>query len=183
MNSNRVFVAVIKWDQRMKWLLIVPAMLVAIVVVMVLVGLMLPKGHRVTRVARFRESPDVIFAAITGPQDWRGVTKTELANDGGPRQWREESGRRSITFEEVTSDPPRLYRSRIADKDLPFSGTWTWEIAATGDGCTCRITEDGEVSNPAFRFMSRFVFGYAKSAVDYLNALGKKFNETVNVEE
>lgn len=167
----------------MKWLLIVPLSLVAVIVVMALVGLMLPKAHHVTRAARFRQSPDAVFAAITGPQDWRGVKKTELTADGGPRRWREESGRHAITFEEVTSDPPRLYRSRIADKNLPFSGTWTWEITATENGCTCRITEDGEISNPVFRFMSRFIFGYTKSAVDYLNALGRKFNETVTVEE
>jgi hypothetical protein len=168
----------------MKWLLLVAAAIVALMLILVLVGLMLPKAHRATRIARFKQSPDAVFAAITGPQDWRpGITVSELPSDGGPRRWRELSRHGSITFEEAASDPPRLYRSRIADKDLPFSGTWTWEITATEEGCTCRITEDGEVSNPVFRFMSRFVFGYTQTIDDYLNALGRKFNQPVKIEQ
>ncbi len=87
-----------------------------------------------------------------------------------------------ITFEEASCDPPRLYRSRIADKKLPFAGTWTWEIAATQDGCTCRITEEGEVYNPVFRFVGTFIIAHTKTIDDYLDALGKKFGERVKIE-
>ncbi|MGA2583388.1 MAG: SRPBCC family protein [Tepidisphaeraceae bacterium] len=166
----------------MRWLLFVGMAIGVIVLVVVLVGLMLPKSHRATRMAEFKQCPEGVFATITGSQDWRGVTKIELPSDDGLRRWREQSGNRSITFEEAVSDPPRLYRSRIADKNLPFSGTWTWEITATGDGCACRITEYGEVYNLIFRIMSRFVFGYTKTIDDYLNALGRKFNEPVKIE-
>jgi Polyketide cyclase / dehydrase and lipid transport len=167
----------------MKWILFVAAGIVGLAMIVALIGLMLPKAHRATRMARFRETPEAIFAAITEPQDWRGVIKFDLPPDAGPRKWREQSGRRSITFEEAASDPPRLYRSRIIDKNLPFSGTWTWEITATEDGCTCRITEDGEVSNPVFRFVGRFILGHTRSIDAYLNALGKKFGEQVRIEE
>ena len=167
----------------MKWLRLATAAIIGLVLIVVLIGLMLPRAHRATRVARFAQPPAAIFAAITGPQDWRGVDKFDLPPDGGPRRWREQSGRRSITFEEAASDPPRLYRSRIADKNLPFSGTWTWEITPTENGCTCRITEDGEVSNPIFRFVSRFVIGQTRTIDAYLNALGKKFGQPVKIEE
>jgi hypothetical protein len=167
----------------MKWLLYIPAALVVLLLITTLIGLMLPEAHHATRAARFRQSPDEIFAAITGPQDWRGVTVSELPRDGGPRRWREQSGHHAITFEEIASDPPRLYRSRIIDKNLPFSGTWTWEITATNDGCTCRITEDGQVHNPFFRFVSRFILGHTKTIDDYLNALGKKFDEPIKIIE
>jgi hypothetical protein len=166
----------------MRWLILIAVAMVAVVLVVVLVGLMLPRSHRVTRMARFGQTPEAIFAAVIGPQDWRGVTVTELASDGGARRWREQSGHRSITFEEAASDRPRLYRSRIADKNLPFSGTWTWEITATADGCICRITEEAEISNPAYRFMGQLIFGYTRTIDDYLNALGKKFNEPVKIE-
>jgi hypothetical protein len=167
----------------MKWVLIIVAGIVGLVLLMALIGLMLPKGHRATRMARFRQPPEAVYAAITGPQDWRaGVTVTELATSGGPRRWREQSGRWGITFEEAAADPPRLYRSRIADQNAPFSGTWTWEIARAPDGCTCRITEEGQVSNPIFRFLSRFVIGQTKSIDAYLNALGRKFDQPVQIE-
>jgi Polyketide cyclase / dehydrase and lipid transport len=167
----------------MRWLLLIASVFLLLVLAVVLVGLLLPKAHRATRMAHFGQPPEVLFAAITGSQDWRGVTKTELPPDGGLRRWKEQSGRRAITFEEVASDPPRLYRSRIADKNLPFSGTWTWEIAPTADGCTCRITEEGEVSNPIFRFISQVILGQTRTIDDYLTALGKKFDQPVKIEE
>jgi hypothetical protein len=40
-----------------------------------------------------------------------------------------------------------------------------------------RITENGEVGNPVFRFMARFVFGYTATIDTYLIALGQKFGE------
>jgi hypothetical protein len=166
----------------MKWVLIIAGAIIGVLVLVVIVGLLLPKSHRATRMARFNQPPEAIFAAITGPQDWRGVTKVELAPENGVRRWREDSGRWSITFEEAESDPPRLYRSRIADPNLPFSGTWTWEIAATDSGCSCRITEEGEVKNPIFRFVSRFIMGQTRTIDTYLNALGRKFNEPVTIE-
>jgi hypothetical protein len=168
----------------MKWALYIAAAIVGVIILVALIGLALPKAHRATRMARFRQSPQTVFALITGPQDWRpGITKWEqLPPDSGPRKWRQESQGRSITFEETACDPPRLYRLQIADRNLPFSGTWTWEITPTEDGCTCRITEEGEVFNPIFRFMSRFIFGQTRTIVDYLNAMGKKFNEPVKIE-
>jgi hypothetical protein len=156
--------------------------LAAVIVLIVFIGLLLPKAHRATRSAFFHQPPEAIFAAITGPQDWRGVVKTELSSPAAPRQWREQSGRNSITFEEAASDPPRLYRSRIVDKNLPFGGTWTWEITPAEGGCVCRITEDGEIYNPVFRFVSRFILGQTKTIDDYLNALGKKFGAAVAIE-
>ncbi len=39
------------------------------------------------------------------------------------------------------------------------------------------ITENGEIYNPFFRFMARFVFGYTVTMETYLKALGKKFSE------
>jgi hypothetical protein len=168
----------------MKWILFIAAGIVVLILVVVLIGLALPKAHRATRMARFSQPPEVVFAAITGPQDWRpGITRVELPPEAGVRRWREQSSHGAITFEEMACDPPRLYRSRIADKNLPFTGTWTYEITPTKEGCTCRITEEGEVSNPIFRFVSQLILGHTKTIDEYLNAMGKKFNEGVKIED
>ena len=55
---------------------------------------------------------------------------------------------------------PSLLVARIADPKLPFGGTWTYRIAPAAGGSDLTITEDGEVYNVFFRFMSRFVFGH-----------------------
>ena len=49
---------------------------------------------------------------------------------------------------------------------------------ATGEqNAIWTITENGEIYNPFFRFMARFVFGYTATMETYLKALGKKFGE------
>jgi hypothetical protein len=45
-----------------------------------------------------------------------------------------------------------------------------------------RITEDGYVSNPLFRFMARFVFGYTSTVDSYMKSLGEKFGEQVTLQ-
>jgi hypothetical protein len=167
----------------MRWIYIAVAVPIGIILLIALIGLMLPKSHRATRMAHFKQPSEQIFAAITGSQDWRtGVTREDLPPDGGPRRWREQTRHGVITFEEAASDPPRLYRSRIADKNLPYAGTWTWEITPTADGCTCRITEEGEVFNPIFRFAGRFIIGHTRTIEVYLSDLGRKFAQTVTTE-
>jgi hypothetical protein len=72
---------------------------------------------------------------------------------------------------------------RIADDKLPFGGTWTYEIAPTAEGSTLRITENGFVGNPIFRFMSKFVMGQASTMETYLRSLAKKFGEEPRIGE
>lgn len=87
-----------------------------------------------------------------------------------------------IAFELLEATPPRRLATRIADKSLPFGGTWTFEIAPEGVGSEVRITEDGEIYNVIFRFMARFIFGYTTSIETYLRDLGAKFGEPVAIE-
>jgi hypothetical protein len=59
---------------------------------------------------------------------------------------------------------------QIANPALPFGGTWTYEVRPTPHGSTLTITEDGEIYNPLFRVMARFVFGYEGTMAAYLAA-------------
>jgi hypothetical protein len=47
---------------------------------------------------------------------------------------------------------------------------------------TLRITEDGEIRNPIFRFVARFFLGYTATMEAYLRDLGRRFGETVQPE-
>ena len=80
-----------------------------------------------------------------------------------------------MTYEVGQADPPRKLVTRIADPHLPFGGTWTYEIVAGAEsGSTLTITENGEVYNPFFRFISRYVMGYTATMDRYLQALQTK---------
>jgi hypothetical protein len=47
------------------------------------------------------------------------------------------------------------------------------------DGTRVTITERGFVTNPIYRVMSRFVFGYHGAQEDFLRALGRWFGQDV----
>ena len=82
-----------------------------------------------------------------------------------------------MTYEVVESDPPQNLVTRIAEANLPFGGTWTYDITPAADGAsTLTMTENGEVYNPIFRFMSRYVMGYTATMDRYLQALQKKLS-------
>jgi hypothetical protein len=168
----------------MKWALIAICVLAALIAAMAAIGAMLPKGHRATRKARFKQKPETIYTAISGRPDWRSDLKGfgNLPDKDGRKQWWEESQGHRITYELVEDLPPTRRVTRIADKSLPFGGTWTLEIAPEAGGVALRVTEDGEVYNVIFRFMSRFVFGQTGSIERFLKDLGKKFGEQVEIE-
>jgi hypothetical protein len=78
----------------------------------------------------------------------------------------------------VESVPPKRHVTRISDPSLPFGGTWTWELNPTGDGgCEVRLTEDGFVTNPVFRFISHFFIGHHSSMDTYLKHLTAKLGD------
>lgn len=160
--------------------LIVVAVIVVLVVVVVLVGYLLPKGHSASREATFPVSAERLFAVITTPADfpaWRSdVKRVEiLPAEGGRAQHREFGSNGAIRFRELRSIPNRELVNEIADRDLPFGGRWTFVLTPAGAGSTTlRITEDGEIYNPVFRVVARFLIGYHKSLERYLADLGKR---------
>ena len=96
--------------------------------------------------------------------------------------FRETSDQGALTMEVMENQAPVRRVTRIADKNLPFGGTWTYVITATPEGSMLSITEAGEVYNPIFRFMSRFVFGHTRTMESYLTSLGDKFGEKITPE-
>lgn len=172
----------------MKYVLVALAVIVGLVLVVVVVGAFLPKQHHVTRAARFPQPPEAIWTAMTNYQEfplWRSNVKSveAIPSTNNLSAWREiDNHGGSLPMQTLEVDPPSRLVTEIADKNLPFGGTWTTEITRTDGGCIVRITEDGEVRNPIFRFMSRFVLGLTATMETYLRDLGKKFGETVQVE-
>jgi hypothetical protein len=164
----------------MKWVLISVAVLIVVVAAVAVIGAMLPKNHLATRSSRFKQPPQAVWQAITGPPDWRPDIRgfETLPVRDGHRTWKEtDKHGQAITYESVKETPPNRLVTRIADPALPFGGTWTQEIASEQGGCVVKITEAGEIYNPIFRFMARFVFGYSGTIDAYMKALHAKFGD------
>ena len=171
----------------MKWVYIIAGGLAALIALVVAIGFFLPQGHLASREATYRQSPDAIWAVLTDVANaggWRsGLTQVEvLPPQGGNPVWREtwKDGTK-VTFESVEQARPSRLVNRIVDKDLPFGGRWIFELAPATGGTRVKVTEEGEVYNPIFRFVSHFFMSQTASIDDYLKALGRKFGEDVTI--
>jgi hypothetical protein len=162
----------------MRITLVIIGVLVAAVAIAALVGWSLPVKHRASREATFAAPPATVYDAITRVEDypaWRSKVKSVVVMPStDKRSFRESGGNGDILYVIEEEDAPRRIVTRIADDKLPFGGTWTYELTPAGNGTTLRITEDGEVYNPIFRFMSRFVLGHTATIDAYLADLGKR---------
>jgi uncharacterized protein YndB with AHSA1/START domain len=162
----------------MKWLLFALLVVVSTVIIVLVVGWMLPVSHVASRSASLNATPETVWRTITDVDafpTWRsGVRKVErLPDRNGHQVWAEDGTTGRITLAVERSEPPHTLVTRIADPDLPFGGTWTYRITPTANGCTLTITENGEIYNPVFRAMARFVFGYESTMAAYLDGLKK----------
>ena len=172
----------------MKIMLGIVAVLVGTVVLILVIGWLLPQKHVAARAISLRQKPDAVFALISdfkSAPTWRSdVQEVEvLPATGGNTQFQEKGKNGILTMEVVELSPPTRMVTRIADKSLPFGGTWIFEISPTADGCRLNITEQGEIYNPIFRFVSRLFLGYEGSLNSYLQNVGSKFGENVAPEE
>ena len=152
--------------------LIVLILLILVCAVFV-VGWRLPVEHRAVREASISAPPESVFALIDRPAEyprWRSdVKRVELlpAVDGHS-QFREVGSNGAILYRIEQSTPPSRLVTRIADPKLPFGGTWTYDVIPGGTSTTLRISENGEVYNPMFRFVSRYLIGETRTIDRYL---------------
>jgi uncharacterized protein YndB with AHSA1/START domain len=146
--------------------------------IVVLIGVALPVKPVATRGAVFHQPPEAIWQAITDDQNfpsWRTTVKRiePLPSANGLFAWREiDAHGNSLPMEAVAAQPPARLVTRMVGTNLPFGGTWTYEITPVSGGTQLRITENGEVDNP-------FIMGENPTMDTYLRALGAKFGEPV----
>jgi len=156
---------------------------VLLVLVVIFVGTLLPKKHVVARKISLHRSPAEVFSFISDFQSepsWRRDVQLVVMQPtkAGLVGFVEKSKNGSIAMEVRVSNPPQRLVTEIADKSLPFGGVWIFDIAPDPQGCTLQITERGEIYNPFFRFVSRFILGYKKTMDTYLEDVANTFHES-----
>jgi hypothetical protein len=166
----------------LKLFLFIVGILVLSILTIVAVGYTLPVQHVAARAIMLRQKPEPVFALISDFKNepaWRSdVQQVEMLSDqDGHTRFREKSAHGAITMMVVESVPPQRLVTEIEGKDLPFGGRWIFEVSPTASGCRLNITERGEVYNPVFRFMSKFMIGYTGTMDKYLRNVAEKFGE------
>ena len=168
----------------MRVVLWIIGVLVSLVALVFVTGLMLPKTHTASVRAYYNQPPRQIFDAILDVEhapSWRtGLDSVRiLSGDMRPLKWQEISSFGTMTYVLEEVEPPVRLVSRIADTTQGFGGKWTYEIQPATDGSVVVITENGQVNNPLFRFMSRFVFGHYRTLEQFARDLGRKFGQEI----
>jgi hypothetical protein len=150
------------------------AALIIIVVLIVAVGWMLPVRHQASRTVTLDRSSAEVYAAIRDVEAyprWRSdLERVELidARSTLPRFREVSADSGTLTMAIVEDLAPSKLVTRIDEAGLPFGGTWTFVVESTHEGARLTITEDGDVYNPMFRFVSRFVLGHHRTIDRYL---------------
>jgi uncharacterized protein YndB with AHSA1/START domain len=144
-------------------------------------GSRLPVAHEASREREYAYSVDRVYQAIATPKNyprWRtGVQRVDLLPDSGQRKRFKEialDGEMTYVIEENV--PNQRFVTTIADTGQAYGGSWTYELAPSGKGTSVRITENGEVYNPIFRFISKYVMGHTRSIDRFLSDLGKRLD-------
>ena len=161
----------------MKMIVIIVAVIVLVIAVVYLVGYFMPVKHQAIYTVKLKSAPPAVWTVITDRHHfpvWRkGLKKAEVHDQ---KRWTEISGDGTIDYEEDSAIPNQIMVTRIANKNLPFGGSWTFELKPDNGGTQLTITENGEVYNPIFRFMSKYVFGHTATIRQFANDLSKKLN-------
>ena len=163
----------------MRWIIWIVAGIALVAFIVVAAGYSLPKARSVTRVAQVAQPPNDVYSLLSDVDrypTWRPAVKAldrQPDRDGRPA-WTETVSGMQIPLYFERMERPTLLVARIAGPSLPFGGTWTYRIAPAAGGSAVTITEDGEVYNPVFRFMSRFVFGHYATLDEFVKNLEAK---------
>jgi len=169
----------------MKWALLIVGSLVGLLLVIAVIGAMLPRDHVATMTATIAGAPDKVWAVLTDVATyptWRSEVRKVDVLSTAPLTWKEHTTQGDMTLATEIFEPPSRMVGRIQDRNMPFGGAWEYRITPVdGDPGKSRvtITERGWVSNPVFRFMSRFVIGHYSTLDSYLKSLGRKFGTDV----
>lgn len=164
------------------WLLAALGAVLGLILLLVLVGMFLPREHTARASIELAASPERVWAVVSdfaGAARWRPDLESVRLETvpGGPIRFVETSDEGEIPFEVVAQDPPRRQVVRVIDDGLPFGGSWTWELVPMGTGTGVTLTEDGFTRNPVYRAMGLVFFRPTESIARYLRALATALGE------
>lgn len=169
-----------------KALLVVGGVLVVVIRAVLVIGFLTPEEHQASRTLKTKQSPQVIWDVLNdhaNEQKWRDdvASVTSVGERNGKQIWQENyKDGNTIQLATTESKPPTRMVREIAEEG-PFSGRWEIDITSTPEGSNVTITEIGKVSNPIFRFVSKYVIGHTSQMTKYLTNLAKRFGEPPDI--
>ena len=143
-----------------------------------LIGLALPKERVVTRTGQFPIAPEVLYRIITDNNDWKYRTNLKdlviLKDDEGMQVWDEYTEDGSVIRFTTREKIPETFYSFDMESKL-FTGYWeaTFKLAEDG-GSIFTATEHIRVKNPFVKTLYYLFFNVGKLMDAYQNDLRGK---------
>ena len=142
-------------------------------------GARMPSTHSISVSGVVQAPQEKVFALITNVKNgdnWRPEVKsvTTLDPEQGRDHWVEHLAyHQYMTFLAVETVAPTLRRVKLDDPKAKYGGTWTYELSPgpTAASTTVKITEDGYINPPVYRFMMARVMGPTKNLDTYMKDL------------
>jgi len=171
----------------MKWLLIILALPIILILALLVLGLFQPVKHSVTRSIHLKQKPETVFTVLDNLEalpDWSTtVMKVEPLpeRDGKPvarviLKW----GHLQMLMTQLEHTPPTRLVTSMAREGGATMGTWTYQLSPAADGCRVALTEQGEIANPLFRAVGR-LRGLDANITQTLRDLATKFGENADI--
>jgi len=150
----------------------VVGILIVLAVTATIIGSRMAADHIASKSLTVKRPPADVYAVVRNfghAAEWRSDLKRVevLAAD----RFREHGSYGAVTYQIVEDVPNIRIVTKIVDVDLGYSGSWEYALNGSDDGTVVTITERGVVSNPLFRFMSRYLFGHTATINAYLRSL------------
>ncbi|EPJ50038.1 MAG: hypothetical protein OFPI_21040 [Osedax symbiont Rs2] len=157
----------------MKIFLIIIGSVLAAISLVLLIGWLLPVKHKASRSLLLDAEIERVWQRLVSYENmpkWR--LELQSVEQVGTDVWEETTKEgKSIAFATVEETQPYRLKREIVGEGLMFGGSWTFELRCKGQQTELTITENGEVYNPLFRFVAKYVIGHHRSMDKYMQQL------------
>jgi hypothetical protein len=164
-------------------LLLVSAVLALVVLaglILYLIGRTLPEHHTAHLAVVLPGARLAAWTVITDytkmPEWWPEVkaVRLETRPNGEVWAWNKDAHGQEIAFRTKQEEAPVRLVREIMGEDLPFGGTWTFELAEEGANTRLTLTEDGFIKPPLFRAIAQYFIGLDKTMQSFATSLEKR---------
>ena len=168
----------------MKWVPRVLAGLFVLLALAIVISFALPAESKHTRVIALKQTPESVFPVLADVGEFpawnRRVEKVEMLAPIDGKEASKQTFKGGMNMTVITTEalaPTHLVRTVRDVSGNGVSGSWTYEITPTNDGCDVALTEKAYIKNPIFRLIIR-LFGSTRHIDQHLVDLAKHFGDT-----
>jgi uncharacterized protein YndB with AHSA1/START domain len=154
-------------------------LLVVVGLVLYFIGRSLPEKHTSRLSVVLPVARPAVWSAITDyakmPEWWPAVkaVRLEIRPNGEAWTWNRDAHGREMAFRTKEEQAPARLVREIMGENLPFGGTWTFELAEQGGQTRLTLTEDGFIRPPFFRVVAQLSMGLDTTMKDFVAHLEK----------